>query len=280
MNLLTRFFIMSPILFMAVLKLPAEVTDLAPELSVIPTMFKTIVPFIKEMAPGNQLPAADILGFVAYAELASVFFVTIGIAPQLFNLLAALHYFVPVFLLAGADFKFAHLANINQLHSFVVALHVALGFLLLLDAFAPNAKGLKRVAVMQPFLFVATIKFSPLLLSAFMTQMEAIAPSLRAIPADMVPLVGYAEFATILFVVSGACPSLFNLLAAVQYLTPIILTGEHIPTSKPYFWFVLLLHAGCAMFLLDDAFLSGGAAPKKDLSAAKEKRAANKKKHQ
>ena len=117
-----------------------------------------------------------------------------------------------------------------------------------------------------------------------MEQFGALAPSLAAPPADIMAIMGYAEFASILLVVSGACPPLFNLIGALQYFTPVLLVGEGVLKAKPMLIFLLLLHVAPAAFLLDDAFFSTGnykeaKAKAAELQAKKDKRAANKKKY-
>jgi hypothetical protein len=144
----------------AVLNLPEEVTSLVPELGVIPGLFTSFFDSIKDLAPSTTvMPPPDILKILCGAEAATAFFVIIGVAPALFNTIAFLQYVAPIFLLAGDDFQFAALGNIKQMYFFMLALHFACGSILLLDAFAPDARSLKRIAAMQPFLFVAVIKY-------------------------------------------------------------------------------------------------------------------------
>ena len=207
-SLPARFLLMSPLIFIAVVKLPLEPCE---------PILKDILASMLKLAPGSEAPPADMLQILAGVELVSALFVTFGVVPQLFNTIAFLQYMTPIFLLKG-DFS-----QIGQLYCFVLALHAACGLILFFDAWAPAAKGLKRIAGMQPFLFVAVIKYSPGLLKAHMDAFADLAPKLEAPPADIMNLMGYFEFASILLVVSGTAPKLFNLIAALQYMVGRIL---------------------------------------------------------
>ena len=84
----------------------------------------------------SKLHNATIIGFV---EFGLVVLVTLGVAPKLFNTLAALLWFLPVVLLNG------DVTGVSSYYLFVLAFHIAASITLLVDAWDFNgAKAAKK----------------------------------------------------------------------------------------------------------------------------------------
>ena len=75
----------------------------------------------------------------------------------------------------------------------MLGLHAACAGILLFDAWLPEVRGLKRIAAMQAFLFVAVIKYSPPRMKEHMDSFALLAPGMEPPPEELFPLLGYAE---------------------------------------------------------------------------------------
>lgn len=234
MRFLTRLALVSPLVYISAVKF-------------VPAAWEALLADLMLVAPGSELPPDEMIQNIGIAEAFVAFFAAVGVAPKLFQSAAAVLYFTPVVLLKGDT------AGITQFYAFMLALHVACAGALLADAW--QAANLKRISVMQAFLPVAIIKYSTERLAEHMESFKALAPPGTEPPPDNVMgMLGYVELASILFVVGGVAPKLFNTFAAVQFSTPVFILGPKILEVRHYMLFGLLFHVACAAVLLDDAW--------------------------